>query len=124
MATRGKIERDLRILVRDKFTCVYCRYVADTFEKWRYLTVDHFNPRANEEARPTKIFVTACVDCNGIKSDEVFPTLEEARAKMSVYLAKERADYDKHFAALVEAANSERETLRESPKMKERGPIA
>lgn len=108
MATRGKIERDLRILLRDKFTCVYCGYVADTFEKWRYLTVDHFKPRSAGGTDDQSNLVTACVDCNLIKSGEVFPTLEAARVKMRAYLAKERADYDKHFAALVEAEKRER----------------
>lgn len=112
MATQGKIERDLQIFGRDKFACAYCNYVADTFEKWRYLTVDHFNPRSEGGTDDESNLVTACVDCNLIKSGEVFPTRDAARAKMSVYLAKERADYKKHFAALVEAENSQRQVAR------------
>lgn len=112
MATQGKIKRDLHILVRDKFTCVYCNYVGDTFEKWRYLTVDHFKPRSEGGSDDESNLVTACVDCNQIKKAEVFPTLETARAKMRVYLNKERADYDKHFAALVEAEKNEGQAAR------------
>jgi hypothetical protein len=108
MATPGKIERDVRVFVRDKFTCAYCGYVADTFEKWRYLTVDHFIPKSKGGSDTVENLVTACMDCNVIKSDELFTTLDKARAEIGVYRAKERADYDKHFAAQLEAANAER----------------
>ena len=62
MATRGKIQRDVRIFARDKFTCVYCGYVADTYEKWRYLAIDHFIPRALGGSEADDNLKTACVD--------------------------------------------------------------
>jgi len=103
MATRRKIERDRKILARDKFTCQYCGWVGDTFEKWRYLVVDHFKPRAKGgHFDAEENLITACIDCNLIKKDEVFATLAEAKAKFeALYLPKERRDFEEHFASMV-----------------------
>jgi 5-methylcytosine-specific restriction endonuclease McrA len=101
MATPRKIERDLRIFQRDKFRCVYCEYFGGTFETWRYLTVDHFSPRARGGAENDENLVTACMDCNCIKSGYEFASLAEAKAQMAVWLAKERQDFNEHFASFV-----------------------
>jgi 5-methylcytosine-specific restriction endonuclease McrA len=101
MATPKKIERDLRVFQRDKFCCVYCGYCGDTFKTWRYLTVDHFKPRAFGGAEDDENLVTACVDCNCIKSGYQFASIAEAKAQMAVWLAKERKDFDEHFASFA-----------------------
>jgi 5-methylcytosine-specific restriction endonuclease McrA len=103
MATMRKINRDARIFARDGFRCVYCGYVGNTFERWRYLIVDHFKARARGGSYDAeKNLVTACLDCNSIKSDEDFGTVEEAKAKFeTLYLPNERRDFDKYFAPLI-----------------------
>ncbi len=102
MATPGKIRRDLRIFQRDKFRCVYCGYTGKTFETWRYLTIDHLNPRASGGTEDDGNLVTACMDCNTIKKDYQFATLEAAKAQLAAWLAKERKDFDEHFAPSLE----------------------
>jgi 5-methylcytosine-specific restriction endonuclease McrA len=106
MATAGKINRDVRIFARDGFRCRYCGYLGNTYETWRYLTVDHFKPRAKGgDFRAEENLVTACMDCNIIKSDGEFATTEEAKAKFeSEYLPKERFDFEKYFAPMIAAS--------------------
>jgi 5-methylcytosine-specific restriction endonuclease McrA len=103
MATLRKIKRDTRIFARDGFRCVYCGYRGNTFETWRYLTVDHFKPRARGGSYHAEgNLVTACVDCNCIKKAEEFETVEEAKAKFeALYLPNERRDFEKYFAPLI-----------------------
>jgi len=103
MATIRKINRDARIFARDDFRCVYCGYVGNTFERWRYLIVDHFKARARGGSYDAEEnLVTACLDCNSIKSDEEFATVEEAKAKFeTLYLPNERRDFDMYFAPLI-----------------------
>ena len=43
------------------------------------------------------------MDCNTIKKDYQFATLEAAKAQLAVWLAKERKDFDEHFAPSLEA---------------------
>ena len=70
MATIRKITRDAKIFARDGFRC---GYLGNRFETWRYLIVDHFKARAKcGSYGAEENFVTACLDCNSIKSD-VFP---------------------------------------------------
>lgn len=103
MATQRKIERDTRIFARDGFQCVYCGFLGNTFETWRYLTIDHFHPRAKGGSYDDEEnLVTACMDCNSIKSGEEFATVQEAKAKFEAqYLPIERRDFEKHFAPLI-----------------------
>ena len=105
MATLAKIDRDTRIFARDGFRCVYCGYVGDTFEKWRYLTVDHFRARAKGgDFAAEGNLVTSCMDCNCIKSAEEFATVSDAKAKFETeYLPKERSDFETYFAPLIKA---------------------
>ena len=102
MAGQANIERDARIFAKDSFRCVYCGYVGNTYETWRYLVVDHFRPRARGGGWAEENLVTACVDCNSIKSDEEFATLEDAKAKFeTLYLPNERRDFEMYFAPLI-----------------------
>lgn len=100
------IERDARIFERDKYTCMYCGWKGDTFEKWRYLIVDHFKPKRCFRSNRTFDFesyssdtnlVTACLVCNLTKADREFPTLEDARENFQKWLDRERRDYDQFF---------------------------
>lgn len=101
------IERDARIFRRDHSVCAYCGWKGDTFEKWRYLIVDHFKPKRG--FRSNGIFdlnsynadanlVTACVVCNLTKADREFPTLEDAKKSFQEWLRGERGDYDQFFS--------------------------
>ena len=103
MAGQAKIERDARIFARDGFRCVYCGYVGNTYETWRYLIVDHFHPRASGGGWAEENLVTACVDRNCIKSGEEFASISEAKVKFdTLYLPNERRDVEKHFASLIQ----------------------
>ena len=97
MAHPDKILRDARIFKRDHFTCQYCGYRADTFEKWRYLAIDHFKPRSRGGPEGDDNLKTACMDCNFMKTDKEFATLEEAATKIKEWIEIERRDYDKFF---------------------------
>jgi len=110
MAEIQRIERDARIFQRDNFTCQYCGWKGDTFEKWRYLVVDHFKPKhcflsptgfdfrsyhADENLQ------TSCVDCNSMKCDNVFQSVTDAAAKIKGWIAGERRDYEKFFVPKI-----------------------
>ena len=104
------MERDVKIFTRDKFTCRYCGWVGDTFEKWRYLVVDHFKPKRCFQSPNGFNYVsyyaeenlqTACVDCNLMKSDHQFATLGEAAREIKKWVARERRNYEKFFAPKV-----------------------
>jgi 5-methylcytosine-specific restriction endonuclease McrA len=101
------IERDQRIFHRDEFTCTYCGWKGDTFEKWRYLVVDHFKPKGCFQSARGFDFQsyyaddnlrTACVDCNLMKADREFATPEEAKAKIQEWIKGERRAYERFFA--------------------------
>jgi 5-methylcytosine-specific restriction endonuclease McrA len=93
-----QIERDVRICRRDKFTCQYCGYLADTFERWRYLAIDHFVPRSLGGTDSDDNLKTACMDCNFMKSNYRFPDLETAQKEIGAWVDGERRDYERHFA--------------------------
>jgi hypothetical protein len=108
------LERDARIFKRDGFICRYCGWVGDTFEKWRYLVVDHFEPRGCFQSslafdfrsyQADENLLTACVDCNLMKSDRKFATVEEAVAEIKKWVKGERQDYEKFFAPTKTAPN-------------------
>jgi 5-methylcytosine-specific restriction endonuclease McrA len=65
------------------------------------LTVDHFYPRASGGLQDDKNLATACMDCNSIKSGYKFASVAAAKAQMAVWLAKERQDFDQHFAPIA-----------------------
>jgi 5-methylcytosine-specific restriction endonuclease McrA len=98
MAHPDKILRDARIFKRDDFTCQYCGYEADTFEKWRYLVVDHFKARSRGGLEGDDNLKTACMDCNFMKSNIEFANLEEARQKIKEWIEMERKDYGNFFS--------------------------
>ncbi len=92
-----RIQRDARIFQRDDFTCQYCGYKGDTFEKWRYLVVDHFKPRARAGMESDDNLKTSCMDCNIVKRSLEFATIEDAREAFQPWIRKEREDYEKFF---------------------------
>lgn len=63
----GWVATRIRILIRDGWSCRYCRSFADT--------VDHVIPRAKGSGHHDGNLVAACRRCNGIKQDR---TPEEA----------------------------------------------
>jgi hypothetical protein len=102
MASQADIERNARVFARNGFMCVYCDYHANTYDKWRSLTIDHFIPLAKDGTWAEENLVTACMDCNCIKKDEVFASISEARAKFAtLYLPIERRNFEKYFAPLI-----------------------
>jgi 5-methylcytosine-specific restriction endonuclease McrA len=98
MSRAEKISRDAKIFRRDNFTCQYCGYRGDTFEKWRYLSVDHFKAKCRGGNDSDDNLITACMDCNFMKCDTDFATLEEAKAQIAQWVKGEHADYERFFA--------------------------
>lgn len=54
-----------QVLSRDKFTCQYCGRKAPDVA----LEVDHIHPKSKDGSNWLTNLLTACVDCNGGKSD-------------------------------------------------------
>lgn len=95
------IERNVRIFARDGFHCVYCDYDGSTFERWRYLAVDHFIPRSSGGTEDDQNLVTACIDCNVMKGKYKFTTVGEARVAIAEWIAGERRVFEVCFAPTV-----------------------
>ena len=81
-----------RILEEQENKCFYCDVEFDSL-RWRNgrairikLHWDHKLPYAYSQNNHTSNFVAACHVCNGIKSDKVFQTVEEAQ----IYLQDKR----------------------------------
>ncbi len=89
--TPPKAEKD-KILEEQEYRCFYCDVLLEStrFRNGKPLTVrihwDHQLPYAYSQNNATSNFVAACHVCNGIKSDRLFRTVEEAQ----VYLANKR----------------------------------
>ena len=99
------MERNARVFARNGFRCVYCGYLGNTYETWRYLTIDHYHPLAKGGSWDEENLVTACMDCNCIKRDEEFASVSEAKVKFdTLYLPIERRDFEKYFASLISAS--------------------
>jgi 5-methylcytosine-specific restriction endonuclease McrA len=92
-------ERSARIFARDGFHCVYCDYDGSAFERWRYLAVDHFIPKSAGGTEDDQNLVTACSDCNCMKSDKKFATVEEARIQIAKWIAGERQIFELSYAS-------------------------
>ena len=58
-----------RVLTRDRFTCRYCGRSAPAV----VLHIDHIHPASRGGSNDESNLVTACVDCNGSKSDKILP---------------------------------------------------
>lgn len=69
----------LRAMVRDKFTCVYCRRSVLTGElSIGDLTVDHFRPKSRGGKGGDNLRCS-CNTCNALKGPRVFSSIEAAR---------------------------------------------
>jgi len=101
MATIKIVERNARIFARDNFHCVYCDYDGSTFERWRYLAIDHFIPRASGGTEDDANLVTACMDCNFMKGSFRFATVAEARVQMGKWVAQERQIFERNFSPMA-----------------------
>jgi len=101
------IERDVRIFARDSFHCVYCDYDGSTFERWRYLAVDHFVPKSVGGTEDDGNLVTACIDCNVMKGKFQFPTVGHARAAIAAWVAQERHAFETFFAPKIAVVSAE-----------------
>ncbi len=53
------------IMLRDRYTCQYCRGVFET----RKLTLDHINPRSRGGGNTWENLVACCYPCNNRKAD-------------------------------------------------------
>jgi len=89
--TPSKSQKD-RILREQNDRCFYCSVLLGSY---RYknsmpflikINWDHRLPFAYSQNNKTENFVAACHVCNGIKSDHLFQTIEEAQ----VYIAEKR----------------------------------
>jgi len=96
-----KTQRSSRIFARDAFKCVYCDYDGSTFERWRYLAVDHFIPKSAGGTEDDGNMVTACIDCNVMKGTFKFATVAEARVAITTWIAGERRIFEAAFAPSV-----------------------
>jgi hypothetical protein len=89
--TPPKAEKD-RILEEQEDRCFYCgvRLESTRFRKGKPIIIkvnwDHQLPYTFSQNNATSNFVAACHVCNGIKSNRLFKTIEEAQ----VYLAGKR----------------------------------
>lgn len=113
-ATSGKVKRmslpfqgrklpsrsaQLKILAGQGDRCFYCEMSLGSV-KFRHglpvvlkLNWDHSLPYAYSQNNNNENFVAACHVCNGIKSDKVFQTLDEAR----IYLQDKRKSKGYNF---------------------------
>jgi hypothetical protein len=72
-------------LERQGNRCLYCdgEFGACVFHRGNRVRLrtewDHFVPFSYAQANPDENFVAACHICNGIKSDLIFQTVDEAR---------------------------------------------
>jgi hypothetical protein len=107
-------------------SCVYCGltygstvHFKDGRTKILWEEVDHFWPRSLGK---TEVDNTAscCNMCNGIKSDNVFETVDEVRSYIAPILEELIAHTDKHSPGMVRAV---REVIREAKKQSNRVPI-
>lgn len=89
--TPPKIEKD-RILEEQEYRCFYCSVLLEStrFRNGKPLMIrvnwDHQLPYAFSQNNTISNFVAACHVCNGIKSDRLFRTVDEAQ----LYLAQKR----------------------------------
>jgi len=89
--TPPQVEKE-KILKEQEYRCFYCGVLFDSmrFRNGKSLTIkvnwDHQLPFAFSQNNSSSNFVAACHVCNGIKSDRVFRTVEEAQ----VFLANKR----------------------------------
>lgn len=78
-----------RILSEQDDRCFYCDVRLNTIRYKNGLPVyikvnwDHKTPHAFSQNNSTHNFVAACHVCNGIKSDRLFQTVEEAQVYLS-----------------------------------------
>lgn len=79
-------EIELAVFKRDNFTCQYCDFVGDTFEKWIFLQVDHFIPKSKKGTDDMENLVTSCMLCNAMKQAMEFKSIEEARKEVKKWL--------------------------------------
>lgn len=92
------------MLEKQENKCAYCEiafgtpFIHPRTGKLRLTKVcyDHFIPYAYSQDNRDINFVCACSACNGIKSDKIFKTIEEARDYVRYRRAKK--GYDKAFA--------------------------
>ena len=84
--TQGLSNRP-RTFFADRFRCVYCgKSVLAGDLSILDLTIDHFRPRATGGGNQDRNRVAACRQCNTLKSDNVFPYIEEAAS----FIAEQR----------------------------------
>ncbi len=70
----------LEIYARDGFRCCYCGFDGGTFDTWKFLEIDHINPKGPNESSNV---VTSCHYCNGCKGNDPCETLEQGREIVS-----------------------------------------
>jgi hypothetical protein len=67
----------LDVYQRDDFKCVYCGFDGQTFDGWRYLTIDHIDPKGPRH--DLENLATCCRYCNSCKGDDPCLSVEEAK---------------------------------------------
>lgn len=66
----------LDIYARDGFHCRYCGYDGSTFDRFKFLELDHVDPTGPNEADNV---VTCCRYCNSCKGSDPCSSVEQAR---------------------------------------------
>jgi 5-methylcytosine-specific restriction endonuclease McrA len=95
---RPGIAAQRAILDEQGHVCLYCGQMFGIMKHRRDKTVklrlvwDHLHPYVSTADNHSGNFVAACQICNGIKSDHIYHTLDEAR--LHIQLRREEKGYD------------------------------
>jgi hypothetical protein len=70
-----------KVFERDEYICQYC--ARRCYDSWltdpRQLTIDHLVPVNGGGRNDIDNLITSCIECNVIKSDKHFKSIEDAR---------------------------------------------
>jgi hypothetical protein len=90
----------LAVFKRDNFTCQYCGFMGNTFEKWAFLQMDHFIPKSKGGRDDPENLVTSCFVCNFMKGGRRFKDIEEARQQIKIWWDQMRFYYENKVKTL------------------------
>jgi 5-methylcytosine-specific restriction endonuclease McrA len=87
-----------RIYIRDNFTCQYCGWQGDTFEKWfvANFAIDHITPVHAGGTDADENLVLSCHACNLYKGRTVCANLMDAKAVVLEQRARAKRWYEDH----------------------------
>ncbi len=87
-----------RIFKRDNFTCQYCGWSGDNFEKWYIasLCIDHVKPQSKGGTDDDSNLVVSCHACNLYKGGIPCESFAEAKEVVTQKHAQARSWFEKH----------------------------